>query len=155
MLYIFYLLKDDIILHCPVLFHYNVQEWIDKKKKKSIYKLLFSITICTAECEKLGKSVILFSIFSLKKRVLFYFDLNCLSHALILELDLMSCTLSSSLQVVVLVYNPLGFEEVIQILVSASILSLPCVIDFFYFLLLNIFFVNASYLTLIIYHIPK
>ena len=64
----------------------------------------------------------------------------------------MSCTLSSSLQVVVLVYNPLGFEEVIQILVSASILSLPCVIDF---LILNIFFVNASYLTLIIYHIPK
>ena len=85
MLYIFYLLKDDIILRCPVLFHYNVQEQIDEfvvKKKKSIYKLLFSITICTAECEKLGKSVILFSIFSLKKRVLFYFDLNCLSHAL-------------------------------------------------------------------------
>ena len=133
-----------MILYYIVLFCFTIMFKSEsiKKKKKSIYKLLFSIAICIAECEKLGKSVILFSIFSLKKRVLFYFDLNCLSHALILELDLMSCTLSSSLQVVVLVYNPLGFEEVIQILVSASILSLPCVIDFFFFFYYLIYFLS-------------
>ena len=61
----------------------------------------------------------------------------------------MSCTLSSSVQVIVLVYSPLGFEEVIRILVSGSIICPPCVIDFFF--LLNIFFVNALYPALIIY----
>ena len=84
-IYIYFLLKDDIILRSPVLFHYNVHEQIDdfvvKKKKKSIYKLLFSITKCIIGWEKLGKSFILFSIFSLKKRVLFYFNLNGLPHA--------------------------------------------------------------------------
>ena len=61
-----------VLLFCFTIMFMSKLMTLKKKKKKSIYKLLFSITKCIIGWEKLGKSIILFSIFSLKKKEYYF-----------------------------------------------------------------------------------